>query len=148
MLICSDLGCVPPACTAAECAVTEPPHACDPGSGCFDPCIGSDWTWCESIGGHCVLGECVDDSCSGGMLACNYVIDCCGNWVCWDTSMGGEPFCDPSWCGPEPRIPPRPDLCRCATFGSGGYCADLFDGGVITFPGGPGGGPPPPPRRP
>jgi hypothetical protein len=142
--VCSDAGCVPPACTEEECLLGfDPPQMCDPGSGCFDPCLGEDWAWCESLGGHCLLGQCVDDSCLGGTLACDYYIDCCGNWQCWDTSMP-EPPCDPSWCGPEPRIPPRPDLCRCATYdrgGVGGYCADLWGGGIIIFP-----GPPPPPR--
>ncbi len=138
--VCSETeGCIPPRCTEDECLVSsEPPRSCDPGSGCVDPCEGSDWSWCESMGGHCLLGECVDDSCSGGTLACNYVVDCCGNWVCWDLASGEEPFCDPTWCSGTPRVPPRPDLCRCGTFGgTSGYCADLYGGRFI--------GPPPPP---
>ncbi len=136
-LYCSEAeGCVAPRCTGDECLHTDPPMACDPGRGCFDPCVdrGSDFTWCTDMGGRCVLGECIDDTCGGGMLGCAYVNDCCGNVVCWDTAMGSEPFCDPSFCPPEPRSPVRPDLCLCA-----------FGGRFFPFPEGGGGGDPPPP---
>lgn len=136
-LFCSETeGCVAPRCTEEECVLQEPPLACDPGRGCYDPCAESDFSWCTASGGRCVLGTCVDDTCASGTLTCTHVNDCCGNVLCWDVASGMEPYCDPSSCPPVPEMPLRYDLCLCS--------AGRFFPGPIPA-GGAGGGPPPPP---
>lgn len=134
-LLCNETeGCVPPRCTDVECAALEPAQRCDPTAGCYDPCAGSDWTWCTDMGGRCYLGSCIDDTCTANVgIGCHYRDDCCGNAVCLRDDAA-EPTCTTP-CSGDPYQPPRPDLCRCQPATEG--CIDTFGGGPIIFPPGP-----------
>jgi hypothetical protein len=131
-LLCGDLGCVAPQCTSAECIARDPMELCDPANGCYDPCEpAADWEWCRASGGVCRLGQCVDPTCRGGTIGCNFRVDCCGRRICIEDSEF-DPPCDPRSCGPV-EAPPRNELCACQLASSGGTCVDL-SGGFIGPP--------------
>lgn len=112
---CTEGGCIVPACVPEDCLSLVPPLACDPVSGCFDPCDAATIAHCGAMGGECMLGSCVDTTCREEPAGCGFRPDCCGTYYCMPGDAP-DPMC-PERCGPS-EATPDPMLCQCALGGS------------------------------
>lgn len=138
--VCTEGGCIVPACLPEDCLSLVPPRHCDPVMGCYDPCDAATISYCGSIGGECMLGSCIDTTCRDEPAGCVFRPDCCGTYYC----MAGddpEPRC-PESCGPS-EATPDPMLCQCGLRRTDIEPPPPREGEPGGEPGGEGGGEPP-----